>query len=71
MQTQLAASQKTLLSSDTLRFSPTQIFTAVEKVVKQIQTPPPRKISTPDVEAPLLQLSIVLTGNRTSKIDHL
>lgn len=70
MQTQLAASQKTLLSSDTLRFSPTQIFTAVEKVVKQIQTPP-RKISTPDVEAPLLQLSIVLTGNRTSKIDHL
>lgn len=45
-------------------------FHSCGKGCKTIQTPP-RKISTPDVEAPLLQLSIVLTGNRTSKIDHL
>lgn len=59
-------------ASRTRRISETLIFTAVEKKPKQIwDAPAPRKISTPCAEAPLLQLSITFTRNRTSRIDHL
>lgn len=59
-------------ASRTRRISETLILTAVEKKPKQIRdAPAPRKISTPCAEAPLLQLSIIFTRNRTSRIDHL
>lgn len=54
------------LSSDTL--ASIQITHSCGKKLQNKYRTAPRKISTPDVEAPLLQLSIILTWNWTPRI---